>query len=45
MSWSDPRPDRDAEDPISGGGEEPEDVDPEENREEAERGEDEAPPL
>jgi len=45
MSWSDPRPDGDAVDPISGGGEDPEDVDPEENREEAEQGEDSEPPL
>jgi hypothetical protein len=45
MTWSDPRPDSDAVDPISGGGEDPEDVDPEENREEAEQGEDSEPPL
>ena len=45
MSWTDPRPDRDAEEPISGGGEDPEDVDFEENLEEAREGEDEEPRL
>ena len=47
MSWSDPRADNDPVDPIAGDeeGDDPDEVDVEENVEEAREGDDDAPPL
>lgn len=45
QEWTDPRPQEGSSDPIAGGGEDPEDVDTEENAREAREGEDDAPPL
>jgi hypothetical protein len=44
QEWTDPR-EREGWDPLADGGDEPEDVDVEKNREEAREGADEAPPL
>jgi hypothetical protein len=44
QEWTDPRT-REGWDPLAGGGEDADDVDPEKNVDEAREGEDEAPPL